>query len=139
MSQGWQPVQRSCPSTVCTHSQQPKQSLQSTVYLSSQQLQCSFPETFHLCNQHLQSQQLEGPLPDAVLPFSKQSQGCFLNAMLGDNYPIQGFISDATLKQSQQLQRISLENVCVDIIQHRGCHLNRGHNHRRFSQVIFLY
>ena len=29
-------------------------------------------------------------------------------------YPVQGFISDATFKQSQQLQRISPENVCVE-------------------------
>ena len=105
ISQGGQPVQRSLPSTGFTHSQQPKQSLQSTAYLSSQQPHCPFPETLHHFNQHR--------LLDAVFPLSEQYQGRFPNATLGDNYPVQGFLSEATLEQSQQLQKILPDIRCV--------------------------
>ena len=33
--------------------------------------------------------------------------------MLGDNYSVQGFLSDATLEQSQQLQKILPDTRCV--------------------------
>ena len=44
---------------------------------------------------------------------SEQYQGRFPNATLGDNYPVQGFLSDARIEQSQQLQKILPDTRCV--------------------------
>ena len=68
----------------------------------------------NICNQHRpQGQHVQRSLLDAVFPLSEQSQGRFPNATLGDNYPVQGFLSDATLEQSQQLQKILPDTRCV--------------------------